>query len=236
MVLLEIDQLDVYYGEVQVLHQVSLEVGDGELVGVVGPNGAGKTTLLKAISRLIEPSGGSIVFEGRPLNQMSAPEVVNLGLIHVPEGRRLFPYLTVQDNLLLGGYAPRARAERPQSLERAYQTFPILKERRNQKAGTLSGGEQQMLAIARALMGQPRLIMLDEPSLGLAPLLVDEILETAAQINEQGVTVLLVEQNVQECLSLARRAYVLENGRIIQQGTGEEMLKSERVRQAYLGL
>jgi branched-chain amino acid transport system ATP-binding protein len=236
MALLEINELDVYYGEVQVLHQVSLEVGDGELVGVVGSNGAGKTTLLKAISRLIEPSGGTIAFEGHPLNQMTAPEVVNLGLIHVPEGRRLFPYLTVRDNLLLGGYAPRARDKRPQSLEQAYQIFPRLEERSGQKAGTLSGGEQQMLAIARALMGRPRLIMLDEPSLGLAPLLVEEILSVVERINEQGVTVLLVEQNVQECLSLAERAYVLENGRIIQEGTGEEMLKSERVRQAYLGL
>lgn len=236
MVLLEINQLDTYYGEVQVLHQVSLVIEEGEFVGVVGSNGAGKTTLLKTISRLIEPSGGEIVFEGRPLNPMDAPEVVNLGIMHVPEGRRVFPYLTVRDNLLLGGYSPRARSKRPQSLKEVYHIFPRLEERSGQKAGTLSGGEQQMLAIARALMGRPRLLMLDEPSLGLAPLLVDETFEVVKRINEQGVTVLLVEQNVQECLSIAQRAYVFENGRVVQEGTGEELLKSDRVRQAYLGL
>lgn len=236
MALLEINQLDTFYGEVQVLHQVSLTVEEGEFVGVVGPNGAGKTTLLKTISRLIEPSGGEILFEGVSLNPMSAPEVVNLGVIHIPEGRRVFPYLTVRDNLLLGGYSPRARSQRPQSLKNAYRIFPRLEERSAQKAGTLSGGEQQMLAIARALMGQPRLLMLDEPSLGLAPLLVDETFEVVKRINEQGVTVLLVEQNVQECLSIAQRAYVLENGKVVQEGTGKELLQSDRVRQAYLGL
>jgi branched-chain amino acid transport system ATP-binding protein len=236
MALLEINQLDTFYGEAQVLHQVSLAVEHGEFIGVVGPNGAGKTTLLKTVSRLIEPAGGEMLFEGRSLVPMSAPEIVGLGVMHVPEGRRVFPYLTVQDNLLLGGYSRRARSQRPQSLQDVYHIFPRLEERSRQKAGTLSGGEQQMLAIARALMGQPRLLMLDEPSLGLAPLLVEDIFEVVKRINQQGVTVLLVEQNVQECLSIVQRAYVLENGRVVQEGRGEELLRSDRVRQAYLGL
>ncbi len=236
MPLLEVDQLNVQYGQVQVLHEISMKVEEGELVGVVGPNGAGKTTLLKTVSRLLDPAGGDVTFQGQRLNRLDPADVVNLGLVQVPEGRHLFPYLTVFENLLLGSYAPRARKQRADSLEQVYAIFPRIKERSRQKAGTLSGGERQMVAIARALMARPRLLMLDEPSLGLAPIVVDETFAVIEQINRQGVTVLLVEQNVQECLALAQRAYVLENGRIVHEGNGQDLLKDERVKRAYLGL
>jgi branched-chain amino acid transport system ATP-binding protein len=235
MSLLEVNQLDVFYGEAQALYQVSLKVEQAELVGIVGPNGAGKTTLLRTVSKLIKPTSGMINFDGHSLNQMESHEVARLGLTHIPEGRRLFPAMTVLDNLLLGGIT-RNKNHRQDTLEKVYTLFPRLKERTGQMAGTLSGGEQQMVAIARALMGDPRLLMLDEPSLGLAPKVVDEIFETIQNINASGVTILLVEQNVQECLSLATRAYVFENGRVEIEGIGSELLDSERIQHSYLGI
>jgi len=235
MALLEINDLQVFYGEVQALYNVSLKVEEGELIGVVGSNGAGKTTLLRTISRLLQPAAGTILFDGKNLNLLAAHEVARLGLSHVPEGRRLFPSMSVFDNLLLGGLT-QDKTKRMKTLEEIYEIFPRLKERRNQAAGTLSGGEQQMAAIARAMMGSPKLLMLDEPSLGLAPKLVEETFDAVSRINSSGVTVLLVEQNVNECLSLAKHAYVLENGVVAMSGTGEELLASDSIREAYLGI
>lgn len=235
MALLRIDQLDVFYGEAQALNKVSLVVETGELIGVVGSNGAGKTTLLRAISRLITPASGKILFEDSELTHLQAHEVAHLGLAHVPEGRRLFASMSVYDNLLLGGL-PQNKKKRMETLEEVYVLFPRLKERYKQAAGTLSGGEQQMVAIARAMMAVPKLLMLDEPSLGLSPLLVEETFSAIQRINAGGVTVLLVEQNIQECLSLAKRAYVLENGAVVMSGSGEDLLSSEQIRESYLGI
>ena len=234
--MLEVQGVDAFYGPVQVLWNVSFQVKEGELVTLVGANGAGKTTTLRVLSGLLHPRRGRILFQGEPIENLPAHRVTDLGLAHIPEGRQLFPDMTVEENLLTGSYLPRARAARQESLERVYETFPRLRERRSQLAGSLSGGEQQMLAIGRALMSRPRLLMLDEPSLGLAPLLVKEVFRIVQEIRAQGVTVLLVEQNVHQALAVADRAYVLENGRITLEGTGTDLLGDERVRAAYLGI
>jgi len=233
--MLSIEKLQVSYGKVQALWDVTLEVPDGEIVALVGANGAGKTTLLKTISGLLRRQSGSITYDGKHIEEVSPPEIVKRGVVHVPEGRKLFPEMTMLDNLLMGAYT-LPRSERPQRLESVFEVFPILKERRNQIAGTLSGGEQQMVAIGRGLMAKPKLLMLDEPSLGLAPLFVEEVFRVITEINRSGVTVLLVEQNTQHALSLAHRGFVMELGRIALSGSGSELLADGNVRKAYLGL
>jgi branched-chain amino acid transport system ATP-binding protein len=230
---LKIDGIDVYYGVIRALKEVSLEVNDGEIVTLIGANGAGKTTTLKTISGVIRPRKGKILLDNRELTKIAPHEIANLGILQVPEGRRIFGNLTVMENLLMGAY--RRKDNISSDLEWVFTLFPRLKEREKQKAGTLSGGEQQMLAISRALMGKPKVMLLDEPSLGLAPLLVFNIFETIKEINRQGVTILLVEQNAYMALQIAHRAYVLETGKVVLEGTGEELLNNEMVRKAYLG-
>jgi branched-chain amino acid transport system ATP-binding protein len=234
--LLEISGLDHYYGDAQALADVYLEVFRGEIVAIVGANGAGKTTLIRAIAGIQRPRAGHIVFAGREITGLDSHEICNLGIGQVAEGRQLFPSLTVMENLSMGAALPRARAAAKQSLDEVFALFPRLSERRRQLAGTLSGGEQQMLAIARCLMGRPELIMLDEPSLGLAPTIVQQLLETVHRLNRSGLTVMLVEQNVAASLKISQRAYVLEDGRIVISGAGSGLLNDERVRRAYLGL
>jgi branched-chain amino acid transport system ATP-binding protein len=234
--LLEVRGLDVFYGDVQVLWDVSFRVKPGEIVALIGANGAGKTTTLATVSSLLKPRRGSVEFEGKPIHTRAAHEMVFLGIAHVPEARRLFPGMTVQENLLLGALTPEAKRRRPEMLEKVYALFPRLKERARQPAGTLSGGEQQMAAIGRGLMLKPRLLMLDEPSLGLSPLLVAEIFRVVREVHEAGVTVLLVEQNVFRTLTVADRAYVLESGRIVLEGKGSDLLADPHVREAYLGI
>lgn len=234
--MLEISGIDVAYGDVQVLWDVSLEVKKGEIVALIGANGAGKSTTLLTISSLIRPRKGSVTYEGKQLHTRPPHEIITLGISHVPEGRRLFPEMTVRENLLLGALTPEAKKTRAEMLDHAFTLFPRLKERAKQAAGTLSGGEQQMCAIARGLMSKPRLLMLDEPSLGLSPLLVSEIFRVIEDVHKQGVTVLIVEQNVFKSLGVADRAYVLENGRVVLTGTGKDLLNDEHVKKAYLGL
>lgn len=234
--MLKVSNIEVAYGNIQVLFGVSLEVGEGEMVSLIGPNGAGKTTTARAITGIVPPSRGRVEFLGREIQSLSPHEIVPLGLVHVPEGRLIFPSLTVEENLHLGAFHAPARAYRDETMKRVSEMFPTLQERRRQLAGSLSGGEQQMLAIARGLMARPRLIIFDEPSLGLAPILVREILKTIRQIVSEGVTVLLIEENVQESLRLADRGYVLENGRVVQSGNGQDLLGDEHIRRAYLGL
>ena len=233
--LLEVRDLDFAYGDVHVLHGVSLTVQPGEIATLVGSNGAGKSTTLRNISRLLRPRSGSIVFDGHDLTRLASHEVVALGVVQVPEGRRVFPEMTIAENLRMGSYISSARADRAKNLERGLTLFPRLRERFNQLAGTLSGGEQQMLAIARGLMAKPRLLLLDEPSLGLSPLLVKTIFDTIAEINKQGVAVLLVEQNVYQSLRIANRGYVLETGKIALSGSGQELLNNDQVKAAFLG-
>jgi len=233
--MLAIEKLQVAYGKVQALWDVTLEVPDGEIVALVGANGAGKTTLLKTVSGLLRRQSGSITFDGKHIEEASPPEIVKHGVVHVPEGRKLFPELTVIDNLLMGAYTI-SQSERPQRLERVFKVFPVLQERQKQIAGTLSGGEQQMVAIGRGMMAGPKLLMLDEPSLGLAPLLVEEVFGVITEINRLGVTVLLVEQNTQHALTLAHRGFVMELGRIALFGSGSDLLADSNVRKAYLGL
>jgi branched-chain amino acid transport system ATP-binding protein len=233
--LLEVKGLDVLYGDVQAVWDVSLHVDEGEIVALLGANGAGKTTLLKTISGIIRAKRGEIFFSGKSLTKLRPQEVVNIGISHVPEGRRLFSTLTVLENLKLGAYPSRIRPLLPQSLERAYSLFPVLKERKGQRAGSLSGGEQQMLAIGRALMAQPHLLMLDEPSLGLSPLFVRAIFELIHNLNTQKVTILLVEQNIHQALKIAHQAYVLKTGRIAMSGRGDELLSNPEVQKAYIG-
>src|SRR5262249_54971098 len=233
--LLEISNLNFAYGDVQVLRGVSLSVNAGEIVTLVGSNGAGKSTTLRNISRLLRPGSGRLTFDGHDLTQLAPHQVVELGVVQVPEARRVFPEMTVLENLRMGSYIKHARAEREQNLERGLSLFPRLRERIGQLAGTLSGGEQQMLAIARGLMSKPRLLLLDEPSLGLSPLLVRTIFDTIAQINAQGTSVLLVEQNVFQSLRIAARGYVLETGKIALSGTGAELLSNDQVKAAFLG-
>ena len=234
--MLEVSGLDAGYGDVQVLFGAALRVGQGEVVALLGSNGAGKTTLIRAVTGLIRPRGGTVTFAGDRIDGLTAHEVVDRGIACVPEGRQVFPQMSVEENLLLGSYLRRARPARARNLERIYALFPRLLERRGQDAATLSGGEQQMLAIGRALMSEPRLLLLDEPSLGLAPVVVQMMFRTIAEIRKQGLTVLIVEQNVQRTLRLADRAYVLEQGRIVLTGTGAELMQDPQVRKAYLAL
>jgi branched-chain amino acid transport system ATP-binding protein len=234
--MLRVRTLEVAYGKIQALWGVSFEVRAGEIVALVGANGAGKTTTLKTISGLLRPLSGTITLDDRRIDQGTPDEMVGLGVVHVPEGRKLFPQMSVRDNLLLGGYSPAARRARPQLLEEVFRIFPRLRERQEQLAGTLSGGEQQMVAIGRGLMAGPKILMLDEPSLGLAPIMVEEVFRVIRGINERGVTVLLVEQNTGIALELAHRGYVLESGRVVLEGTGPELLANARVREAYLGM
>jgi branched-chain amino acid transport system ATP-binding protein len=234
--MLDVKNVDVFYGDVQVLWDVSFNVQKGEIVALIGANGSGKTTSLNAVSSILTPRKGSIAYEGQPLHTRAPHELVGLGIAHVPEARRLFPEMTVKENLLLGALAPEAKKARPEMLEKVYGIFPRLKEREKQAAGTLSGGEQQMCAIARGLMSRPRLLMLDEPSLGLSPILVTDIFRVISEVHDAGVTVLLIEQNVFKTLAIADRAYVLENGRIVLTGTGKDLLNDEHVKEAYLGI
>jgi branched-chain amino acid transport system ATP-binding protein len=234
--MLEVAGIDVAYGKRRALERVSLTVGDGEIVTLLGANGAGKSTTLRAISGLVRPARGRVVYDGRDLTRAAADAIVRSGISHVPEGREIFPEFTVRENLLVGAHTVASRREIDAGLERAMTTFPILKERAGQRAATLSGGEQQMLAIGRALMARPRLLLLDEPSLGLAPLLVREIFQVIRAINATGVGILLVEQNARLALGLAARAYVLETGRVAIEGASARLAGDPRVRAAYLGL
>ena len=233
--MLTLEDLEVYYGEIHALKRVSLEVRDREIVALLGNNGAGKTTTLKTVSGLLAPRRGRVSFEGRPLTGVAPHEIVARGIAHVPEGRRIFNRLTVRENLLMGAYL-RADGGIATDLERVFALFPRLHERLTQVAGTLSGGEQQMLAIGRALMARPKVLLLDEPSMGLAPVLVEQIFETIAEVNRQGTTILLVEQNAAMALSIATRGYVLETGRIVLEGTGAELLANPHTRKAFLGV
>jgi len=233
--MLSIEKLQVAYGKVQALWDVTVDVPNGEIVALVGANGAGKTTLLKTVSGLLRRQCGSITYDGRHIEEASPPEIVKHGVVHVPEGRKLFPEMTVIDNLLMGAFTV-VQSERPERLTRVFGVFPVLRERQKQIAGTLSGGEQQMVAIGRGLMAGPKLLMLDEPSLGLGPILVEEVFRVITEINRFGVTVLLVEQNTQHALTLAHRGFVMELGRIALSGPGDELLANSNVRKAYLGL
>lgn len=233
--MLRVESLSVHYGKIHALKSVSLDLEEGEIVCLIGANGAGKSTTLMAISRVLKPSGGSVAFEGRDLAAMEAEEVVQAGIAQVPEGRRVFPALSVQENLRMGAFSRKDRGSYREDVDRVYDLFPRLKERQKQKAGTLSGGEQQMLAIGRSLMSRPRLLLLDEPSLGLSPIMVDRVFETISEINRQGTSVLLVEQNAFAALNLANRGYVLETGRTILTGSGKDLLANREVQQAYLG-
>lgn len=233
--LLEVKDLNVYYGAIHALQGISFNLEEGEIVSLIGANGAGKSTTLKTISGLLAPRGGSIVLRGEELVNMAAQDIVRRGVIHVPEGRKIFAPLTVQENLEMGAFTRTDPAEIKQSMARVFQSFPRLKERLTQLGGTLSGGEQQMLAIGRGMMARPKVLLLDEPSMGLAPILVEEIFSIVQEINAQGVSILLVEQNALMALSVAHRGYVLETGRIVLSGTGDELLHNPQVMQAYLG-
>ena len=236
MTLLAIDQLDFAYGDLKVLWGIDLTVRQGEIVTLVGSNGAGKSTTLKNISRLLKWTSGTITFDGEDLSRLESHDVVALGIVHVPEGRRIFPEMTVVENLRMGSFHRSSRKDRKKNFERVFSLFPRLEERQKQLGGTMSGGEQQMLAIARGLMANPRLLLLDEPSLGLAPLLVKNIFQIISEINRQGVTILLVEQNVRQSLLIAHRAYVLETGRVVLSGGGRELLNDDVVQKAFLGM
>ncbi|HML41247.1 MAG TPA: ABC transporter ATP-binding protein [Bellilinea sp.] len=235
--MLEINQISTFYKDVQVLKNVSLKVHPGEMVAVIGANGAGKTTLINTITGLLKPKSGEIRFNGKIISNLNAWDIVNAGLIQVPEGRLLFPHMTVLENLEMGGYRIKSSAQFASQLEKVYQLLPVLKERSKQLARTMSGGEQQMLAVGRALMADPKMIIFDEPSLGLAPKLVQTVFQIVVDINKNlGVPVLLIEQNVQHCCRISDKAYVLENGEIVLSGTGTEMLGNDHVRRAYLGI
>lgn len=234
--MLRVESLSVFYDRAQALWDISLSVEEKSVTAVLGSNGAGKSTVLNTLAGLLKPSSGSIIFEGRSINEYEPYERVEAGISLIPEGRRLFPYLTVEENMEIGAYGKRARADTKKSLEWVYHLFPILKERRKQLAGTLSGGEQQMAAIARGLMSKPKLLMLDEPSLGLAPIIVLEVFKLIREINDAGVTILLVEQDVYQTLRIAEKAFVLETGKIVMEGSGEELMKEEYIKKAYLGL
>ena len=234
--MIKLTNVNMSYGDLQVLWDISFEVREGEIVVLVGANGAGKSSILKTISGLQQVSSGDITFMGESLTNVSPEKVINKGVVHVPEARRLFNEMTVEENLIMGSLLPAAKKKRNESIEMCYDLFPRLKERRLQLAGTLSGGEQQMVAVSRGLMSLPKLLMLDEPSLGLAPVLVQDIFDIIKSVRKQGITVLLVEQNVQSTLTFCDRAYVLENGHITLEGTGDELLHNEHVRSAYLGI
>jgi branched-chain amino acid transport system ATP-binding protein len=236
MSLLEIKGIDVYYGDMPAVRDVSLHIDEGELVSIVGANGAGKTTTLNTISGLLTPRRGEIWFQGERIDTIPAHKLVHRGIIQIPEGRRLFPLMSVIENLKVGAYSPRAASGMAESLKKAFTFLPKLEERKGQLALTLSGGEQQLLAIGRGLMGKPRLLMLDEPSLGLAPMMVHTVFELVKAIRDEGTTVLLVEQNVKHSLELAHRGYVLENGRITLEGSGQDLLSNTKVKSAFLGI
>ncbi len=234
--MLTVKDLKVQYGAFVALHGVSLSVTEGQVVSIVGANGAGKTTLINTISGLLRPTAGEISFEGRELARLESHTIASLGIVQVPEGRKLFPDMTVYENLLMGSYSKRAKQYRKESLEMVFHLFPRLEQRTKQLARTLSGGEQQMLAVGRAVMSKPRLMMFDEPSLGLAPLLVQSIFQTIRQLKEAGMTIMLVEQNVRQSLQISDYAYVLETGQIVLEGSGQAVLENEHTRKAYLGI
>ena len=233
--MLEVKDLQVFYGMIQAIKGISFEVNEGETVALIGANGAGKTTTLHTITGLLSPKKGSVVFEGKEITKVPAHKIVSLGMAHVPEGRRVFAQLSVYQNLKMGAYTRKDKAEIDEMLETVYKRFQRLKERQNQMAGTLSGGEQQMLAMGRALMSKPKIVLLDEPSMGLSPILVNEIFDIIQSLNKAGTTVLLVEQNAKKALSIADRAYVLETGRIVQSGDAQVLLNDESIKKAYLG-
>jgi len=233
---LEIRNIDVFYGDVQVIWDVSFEAKEGQITALIGANGAGKSTILKTLSGILRPKNGGIFWSGTPLHKVEPYRLIETGIVHVPEARRLFVEMTVDENLDMGSLKGEARAEREKTREEVFKIFPRLLERRRQLAGTLSGGEQQMLAIARGLMSKPKLLMFDEPSLGLAPILVREILDVIKKIRDEGTTVLIVEQNVKQTLAIADSAYVLETGKIVLHGTGQELLNNEHVKTAFLGV
>jgi branched-chain amino acid transport system ATP-binding protein len=236
MSFLEVNGIDVYYGDVQVVFDLSMHVEEGEVVSIIGGNGAGKSTLLRTISGLLHPAKGEIHFEGEPIGAAPPEKVVERGIVHVPEGRRLFSLMTVMDNLIIGAYNSRADRRKQETMEEVYDLFPRLRERESQLAMTLSGGEQQMVAIGRGIMARPKLLMLDEPSLGLAPLVIKNIFEIVRKVADQGTTVLLVEQDVNHSLSLSDRGYVLEHGRTVMEGPAKELLNDPHVKTAYLGI
>ena len=235
MAMLEVKDLQVYYGVIQALKGISFEVNQGEVIALIGANGAGKTTTLQTLTEIIPSKAGSITFEGKDITKIPAHKIVEMGMAHVPEGRRVFADMTVYENLLMGAYTRKDKNEIAQSLANVYKRFPRLEERKNQRAGTLSGGEQQMLAMGRALMSKPRIILMDEPSMGLSPIFVNEIFNIIKEVSEGGTTVLLVEQNAKKALSIADRAYVLETGNITLSGKAEDLLNDESVQKAYLG-
>ena len=235
MALLTVKDLEVYYGVIRALKGVSFEVNEGEIVTLIGANGAGKTTTMQSVVGLIPSKAGTVTFDGQDITKTPCHKIVHLGMTQVPEGRRVFQELTVYENLMMGAYSVKKNTNFKEDLDKIYEQFPRLAERRNQVAGTLSGGEQQMLAMGRALMSHPKLLMLDEPSMGLSPLLVDQVFEIIKNINKDGTTVLLVEQNAGKSLAISDRAYVLENGQIVLSGTGAELMESEEVKKAYLG-
>jgi branched-chain amino acid transport system ATP-binding protein len=234
--MLKVTGIDVFYGDLQVLWDVSFEVRDKEILVLVGANGSGKSTTLKTISGLLQPRKGTIEFDGVRLDLLPSDKVIGSGVVHVPEARRLFREMSVEENLIMGSLSPEAKKKRAQTMEWVFELFPRVRERRKQAAGTLSGGEQQMVAIGRGLMALPRILMFDEPSLGLAPILVQDVFEIVKRINREGVTVLLVEQNVRQTLAMCDRAYVLENGRVVLEGTGKELSNDPHVKEAYLGI
>ena len=233
--MLTINSLESGYGKIKALFGIDLEIKKGEIVALIGANGAGKTTFLKTVSGLIPATGGTMSFEGQSLNRLPPEKIVNLGISHVPEGRMVFTQRTVETNLQIGAFGRKDKKEIRRDMEKYYEMFPILAERRNQKAGTLSGGEQQMLAIARGLMKRPKLLFLDEPSMGLAPVLVNQIFKTIRELNKTGLSILLVEQNVKKALKITQRAYVIELGKIVHQGNSCDLLDSEQIRKSYLG-
>jgi len=234
--MLKVSGIDVFYGDLQVLWDVSFEVREKEILVLVGANGAGKSTTLKTISGLLKPKKGTIEFDGVRLDQLSPDKVIGQGVVHVPEARRLFREMSVEENLIMGSLSPEAKKKRNQTMDWVFELFPRMKERRKQAAGTMSGGEQQMCAIGRGLMALPKILMFDEPSLGLSPILVQEVFEIAKRINKEGVTVMLVEQNVRQTLAMCDRAYVLENGRVVLEGTGKNLMDNPHVKEAYLGI
>ena len=234
--MLKVSGINVFYGDLQVLWDVTFEVKEKEILVMVGANGAGKTTTLKTISSLLKPASGTVEFDGIRLDQLPPNKIIEKGIVHVREGRRLFPEMSVEENLIMGSLYGEAKAKRNDTMDYVYSLFPRLLERRKQTAGTLSGGEQQMLAVGRGLMSRPKLMMFDEPSLGLAPVLVQDIFDLIKKINKEGMTILLVEQNVTQTLAMCDRAYVLENGRNVLEGTGKELMDNDHVRQVYLGI
>ena len=235
MAMLSVNNLQVHYGMIQAIKDVSFEVNEGEVIALIGANGAGKTTILHTVSGLLQPTKGSVIFEGQDITKIPAHKIVSLGMAHVPEGRRVFAQLTVLENLKLGAYTRKDKNEMEETLQMIYKRFPRLEERKNQTAGTLSGGEQQMLAMGRALMSHPKIILMDEPSMGLSPIFVEEVFKIIRDISAEGVTVLLVEQNAKKALNIADRAYVLETGNIILQGDAKKLMDDESVKKAYLG-